>query len=333
MDFRYLVSTSTFEFYRVQFLYARAFLPNDEQGTRIMTNCQGSWGDINPVEIVTEAKQPLPVRLKLTWVTVLDETLYAIDAKLDAAKAEKLWKEQEDDQPDDPYSHIVVGVAPYGGVAVWLKSENKQVLLQWLKAEEKEPVTDMEKVLCSAESDKSMIESVISQKLMEQYMHQYYYRFIPLEESFDGNGWVPYNEDDIYYDDIDIKSIEVNRSDGSYQHLPCVNLLNLHHAAIPYRVSLRWSVGRDNFFSHYFLDTELMSTLFEYYDMMYSEGHIDLMLRIDVKCKKFELAFLHNQMQKCRTLPPFAYQMIVFKDGNEFYRSENFNQQNGAWNW
>ena len=333
MDYKYLVSISSFEFYRAQFLKARAYLPDDEKGTRIMTNFQGGWGDINPVEIVTDAKQPLPIRLELTWVTVLDDMLYELDTKLDAAKAEELWEKQEEDQPEDPFTHIVVGVAPYGGVAVWLKSENKQVLLQWLEAEEKEPETDLEKILCSRESDKSMIESVMSKKLMEQYMHQYYYRFVPLEEFFDGNEWVPYDEDDDYYDDIDVDGIEVNRTDGTYQHLPDNKLLRLHHAGIPNRISLRWSVDREHFFSHYWLDTELMATLFDHCEMMDPEGHIDLMLRVDSRSGQYELAFRHDQMQKCKTIPPFAYQLIVFKDGHELYKSPNFAQEDGAWNW
>ena len=43
---------------------------------------------------------------------------------------------------------------------------------------------------------------------------------------------------------------------------------------------------------------------------------------------------LFDVMQKQSFIvPEEAYQLIIFRDGFEEFRSENYNKEQGAWNW
>ena len=59
----------------------------------------------------------------------------------------------------------------------------------------------------------------------------------------------------------------------------------------------------------------------------------DFIIHIDAKSKKYELGLYRQGLKEPVVIPECAYQLIVFKNKYEDYRSENYNQPRGAWIW
>ena len=57
------------------------------------------------------------------------------------------------------------------------------------------------------------------------------------------------------------------------------------------------------------------------------------MIRIDSEKKIFELALYRYGLKEPQVISESAYQLFVFKNKFEYYRSENYNQPRGAWIW
>jgi hypothetical protein len=73
----------------------------------------------------------MPHKLDMVWLSVVEQQFYSIESNLPVSKLQTIWDGY------DPYtfSHIVVGMAPYGGVALWVVGESKSVLVDWMHAE------------------------------------------------------------------------------------------------------------------------------------------------------------------------------------------------------
>ncbi len=63
------------------------------------------------------------------------------------------------------------------------------------------------------------------------------------------------------------------------------------------------------------------------------DTNVDFIIRIDPYKKKYQLALYRYGLKKPVTISEDAYQMIVFKDLFEYYRSDNYDQPDGAWDW
>ena len=59
----------------------------------------------------------------------------------------------------------------------------------------------------------------------------------------------------------------------------------------------------------------------------------DIMLRIDTRTNRYEIVFKSEEIQTPQIMPADTYQLLVFLNDNELYRSENFDQEDGAWDW
>ena len=85
---------------------------NEDSWSHIIDNINGDWGDISPLNIVSSATFPLPSKLKLRWITLVDLKCYDLTAELDTERMEELWENQEKNYPKHPFKYIVVGIAP-----------------------------------------------------------------------------------------------------------------------------------------------------------------------------------------------------------------------------
>ena len=60
----------------------------------------------------------------------------------------------------------------------------------------------------------------------------------------------------------------------------------------------------------------------------------DIMLRIDTRANQYEIVFKSDEMPIPQVMPADTYQLLVFLNDNEYYRSENFDQEDEeAWDW
>lgn len=308
---------------------------------------RAEWGEATAPIIIDDKTYPLPDSVNLLWIAITEAQGYQLSAPIDKEKIEKLWQ-MEDEDHDPMFDTFVVGFAPYGKVAVWLRGTYKAVLLNWMQGEEANDRLAKTRVgrigkedfcMMQLEADEVVLNNLRENGLpprekFDHLMQQFIYRYLPLEEYWDGEAWQEYDEDDRFYDDIDIESIEDTCFDGTFDRLCDGKLLRYHEAGCPKLLALKWKEDRSNLSAYWWMDEEQLGYVLRRFASIDPTGRADLMLRLDSRQGCFEMALKGGEMlQKPIVIPQEAYQLIVFKDGHELYKSPNFAQEDGAWNW
>jgi hypothetical protein len=91
----------------------------------------GDWGENSSG--MSQGVKPIPQRLNCTWYSYVEDVMYHINTELDYPKMVKLFNEGFQDSNRKrgkvmtTYNHIIIGFAPGGVVAVWLKGGDKDV--------------------------------------------------------------------------------------------------------------------------------------------------------------------------------------------------------------
>lgn len=311
---------------------------------------QGEWGEAHAPVVVGRKAEALPKSFSIGWLSVAEQKCYGLAEEIDQTLVEREWN-RKDNEGNDLFQYFVLGMAPYGGVALWLRGETKSVILGYYKAFD---MTNDEKTakhyllrrtpsdICreylathEAVAHHLSVTGLPLPHLFDHWMQQFEYRFVPLEEYWDGERWQEYDEEDIYYDDIDLNVLEVQRYDGTHDQTNDFSLLCYHKAGMPRQLKVKWSAERNDFSAYYWLDDETVWTLMHRFTNLMPSARISMLLRIDTRCQRYELALKGDDesFQQPIALPQEVFQLLVFKDGNELYRSNNFNKGDGAWNW
>ena len=309
---------------------------------------RAQWGDATSPVIIDNNTYPFPSSINMLWIALTEVKLYWLDASIDSKKIEKHWVEKDQDG-NALYEFVVVGAAPYGQVAIWLRGHYKSVLIHWLQGREVDERNLGNRIgKCSMQQYCQLCvdnDEVVKQNLIENglpptnlfdhWMEQMEYRYVPLEEYWDGETWQEYDEDDMFYDDIMLNELHVQRYDGTHQQLPDdISLLKYHQAGMPKRLALRWDEGRSHLSAYWWMDDQVIYPILHRFFNFDPGERADLLLRCDSRHHRFEMALKGGEMQRQPVnIPQEAYQIIVFKDGHELYKSPNFAQEDGAWNW
>lgn len=301
-----------------------------------------------PHTIVFEGKKELPERIELAWLSIIDKKCYAVEADIDKQKAEQLWKDNEAsaEEASQLYKHVICGVLPNKSIGIYLYSETKSILFQKLKANEINisiellPLSfidsESERILSENEEAREVATlGMPPSEFFDHWLEQFYYRYVPLEEYWDGENWQEYDEEDMFYDDIMINELHVQRFDGTHHELPDdISLIKYHEAGMPKRMALQWDEGRSHLSAYWWFDDQVLYPILHRFFSLNPDARADILLRCDSRQECFEIALKSGEMlQQPITVLPEAYQLIVFKDGHELYKSENYNQEQGAWNW
>lgn len=330
-QYNYIRVLSRFDFYDVRFKKFSLYYDDDDTHTLDITTCDSfDWGMPSPLAMRSPETFPPPSRMELRWVTVNEGKCFEITASLEQDKAEALWKQQMQDFPDDPFRQYVIGVGPYGGVAVWLCSNAKSVLLHWLMAEETS-LTDEELEMHTPEPEmEEFIDMLLPKRQLQSDMRQYRYRFVPLEEFFDGKQWRRYDSSNIIYEEIALDGVEVKRLDGSFDYTHCDEMMRYHEFGKPHRITVKWKEGEASFIAHFWLDKNEITFFFDSFFKAFPEAQADLLLRLDTKANRYEVS-LTGEGLPVRALRETQY--IVFKDNADYARSDYFDKKDGAWRW
>ena len=101
----------------------------------------------------------------------------------------------------------------------------------------------------------------------------------------------------------------------------------------PKNIVVRWKEGKSDYSAYFWLDESCIRKSFELFCEERTDIEIELLIQIDSGNHQFEL-ILHNQgLRRLLLIPKETYQLLVFKNKFEDYRSENYNQERGAWIW
>ena len=221
----------------------------------------------------------------------------------------------------DTFVSLTIGTAPYGGVAVWSTENLKCKLLQWSKAD----------ALLNQKDAKETTDTP-SRDIFDNYMKQFTYKYHVMYEYWDKNKneWKKYNEDEII---PEFDYIEEALFDGTHDKLHDGGLMNYHQAGKPKKLAIKWHIKKSVYTAYFWFEDEEIREVFDRFYGAHPDTKTDFIIRIDSDNKKFELALYRYGLKEPQTIGESAYQLLVFKNKFEYFRSENYNLPRGAWIW
>ena len=308
----------------------------------------GDWGKVLSTQLLEREIYPMPRVIYMVWLSIIEKKFYLLRDRLKYEKLEHLWLQKDEETGEELFSHIVVGMAPYGGVAVWATGEKKSVLEGFHKAKETEvPMADFAggdsqftlREICDfyinndpLVKDNLEKNGIPQENLFDKYMQQFTFRYLSLFEHWDKDqeGWKNYNDEEII---PELDYIEEALFDGTHDKLHDGGLMNYHQAGKPKKLAVKWHIKKSEYTAYFWFEEEEIRAIFDRFYGAHPETKTDFMIRIDSEQNKYELALYRYGLKEPQVISESAYQLLVFKNKFECYRSENYNQPKGAWIW
>lgn len=306
----------------------------------------GEWGQSNMKYISLEDNYSIPKVLDMIYLSIIERVYYGLEIELPVVELSKIWATST---AENIFTHIFIGMAPYGGVAIWAHSSKKQILINWVKGEvvsvDLEDYLPMSSGLSIADLCNHYIKKddlvawnlkengLPAKDLFDNYMKQFSYRYFPIFERWDDDEevkWQKYKEDEIQ---PEFKYIEEVLFDGTHDKLHDGGLLKYHNAGKPKKIAIKWHIKKSEYTAYFWFEDKQICSIFERFYGAHPETKTDFIIRIDAENRKYELALFRQGLKEPYIIPEEAYQLIVFKNKFEDYRSENYNQERGAWIW
>ena len=307
------------------------------------------WGKPVSMCVDDEKEFSVPSKIDMIWLSLVENKFYSIEEDLPKDKIEQLLQEINEKDRQPLYNYIVVGMAPYGRVALWLYGDKKARLLAWMEAEETD--VEMEDFCPSTNLSrndyvKMMLESVNEahanlaanglppRDLFDNYMKQFTYRYLPLFEHWneDEEEWLKYTKEE-QETKPELDYIEEALFDGTHDKLHDGGLLHYHEAGKPKKLAIKWHIKKSEYTAYFWFEDEAIRTIFDKFYGLHPDTKTDFIIHIDPEKKKYELSLFRYGLPEPRIIPEDAYQLIVFKNKFEHFRSDNYDQPRGAWIW
>lgn len=304
----------------------------------------GEWGEILSTEILSREDFPMPYKLDMVWLSIVEQQFYSLEYNLSVDKLQEIW----DQYSPDTFTHIVIGMAPYGGVALWAVGESKTQLIEWMHANQYQvsfsdfqPMSEFSslKDYCNYYIDNdSLVKENIENNglpprhLFDNYMKQFTYRYLPLFEHWDEDKheWAKYTEKE---KSPEFDNVEEALFDGTHDKLHDGGLISYHEAGKPKKLAVQWHINKSEYTAYFWFEDEEIRSVFDRFYGAHPETKVDFMIRIDSEKNKYELSLYRYGLKEPQIISESAYQLIVFKNEFECFRSENYNQERGAWIW
>lgn len=199
---------------------------------------------------------------------------------------------------------IVIGITSYGTLAIWIISNKKSDLIYQV----------------AIKSDK------ISE-LNTQFKYRYIIHLINQHENTLENGE---NTNELIGK---FDYIEETLFDGTHDKLHDGGLLKYHQAGKPKKLAIKWHIGKSEYSAYFWFEDEGIREVFDRLYGAHPDTKTDFIIRIDAERRKYELALYRYGLKAPQVIPEDVYQLLVFKNKFEDYRSDNYNQERGAWIW
>lgn len=296
----------------------------------------GKWGAITSQNEPLEGNNQCPQYISACWLSLREETFYFYEAEIQQKNLKKILA---DFGETDGKLTFVIGLGGMGIFSLWLQSGNKSCIVQsgagiatYISMRKFMPVRlDLDKKsfckLILAKTEFSF--SDLDYFTMANYTRQYTYRCIISLKKYKEGSWIESEANSIF----ELDWIEKRSFDGTYDRTHEGGLLQYHQAAIPDIIAIQFHSGKRTYTAYIFIEALEMTELFHKFYGAHPETKSDFIIRIDAEHKKYELAMYRQGLKEPVAIPESAYQLIVFKNKFEDYRSANYNQPQGAWIW
>ncbi len=349
-SFEYSVIGTAHELYITETHYGIVSL-NDGSHTCIPQQYPfcGPWGE-NTVEIAPIREMlPIPILFEIAYLSIVEEKFYYLSVPMNTHVMEDVFEKFSKQSSITPY-YIMFGMAPYGGVALWLGNTQKQILLGWLTSEAidipmseflpQQPDLLLHEYCMDYINNESHVKENLEtnglppRDLFDNYMKQFTYRYLPLFEHWDEDEekWQPYAEEE-QEAKPELDYIEEALYDGTHDKLHDGGLLNYHEAGKPKKLAVKWHIKKSEYMAYFWFEDEAVRAIFDKFYGIHPETKTDFIIHVDPIKKKYQLFLFRYGLQEPQIISEKTYQLIVFKNKFEHFRSENYNQPQGAWIW
>ena len=309
----------------------------------------GEWGQPLSTVLLDRPLTEIPSGVDMVWLSIPERQFYSCELDLDSAHLQKLWQTSHKQDEDLPIEYIIVGMAPGGGVAIWFRNDRKQIIAEWTTGETTDvemedflpanPTITVEKYCDNIIKDRKCegyptgtLDAKAVKSLYVNYMRQFSYRYICAFEHWDSDKerWEKVDSAEIA---AEFGYIEESLYDGTYDKLRDGGLMRYHSAGKPKKLRVHWRVGNSEYSAHFWFEDDRIRETFDRFFGAHPETKTDFIIRIDAEQKKYELALYRYGLKEPQVIAEDVYQLIVFKNKFEDYRSDNYNQERGAWIW
>jgi len=312
---------------------------------------------------------PMPKGINLLWLSVSEYKSYYLAADLDRSRMEELWKSNVDADGHYLFSHLVVGMAPYGGVALWMSGHKKAILVDWMHGMEAPEVVDRFipknvdmtlKEYCNSYTPENLERESYRQMRMDYdhieetewkqppvgiydgYMEQFRYRYVLRFENWEADGsadsevvsglWREPSEGE-WRDSVELSFLWEHLFDGTYDQLHDGRLFTYHTAGKPRKLHVEWKMGGTDYLVFFLMDDQIFTEAFNDFCGADHDTDTDIIIRIDPNKFKFEFSLYRYGLEHPVTIPEDAYQFIVFEGDTSCFRSNNYSMNRGEWLW
>ena len=227
-----------------------------------------------------------------------------------------------------PKDILKIAFAPYGIISFIGGNSKKTILARCSEAIEVD--LSLKEISEIYRKQYVKVSKPISLVLFKQYAEQYCYRYLFLFKYPKNN---EYHNDEAGGAIYELDYVEEVLYDGTHDKLHDGGLLKYHQAGKPKKLAIKWSIGKSEYSAYFWFEDERVHKVFDKFYGAHRNTKTDLIIGIDARNKKYELALFRCGLKEPQIIPESAYQLIIFKNKFEDYRSENYNQERGAWIW
>ena len=303
---------------------------------------RGDWGAILSTQILNREYYPMPTKLDMVYLSIVEKKFYSIETSLPTEQMEKIWDQIDKESNDQLFSHIVVGMAPYGRVALWFVGFKKSILLGWLQGEEinvnmsqfmpSNPMSLEDYCNYYIDDDEKVKENVSKnglpdKDLFNNYMKRFCYKYKPIFEKLE-----EFEKDEKQDLSAKLDYIEESLFDGTFDKLHEKNLLEYHNTGIPQKISITWQKDKSTYTAYFWFNEKETIEAFNKFYGSDKGAKAEFIIRIDTDNNKYQIC-LNNETKTNVSLDKNSFQLIVFKDGYSHCQSDNYDQPKGAWAW
>lgn len=128
-------------------------------------------------------------------------------------------------------------------------------------------------------------------------------------------------------------SLETRAYDGCRLTLQAADFQKYHEMGKPKNLAVKWKEGKSDYSAYFWFDESCIRKSFELFCGENTDIKIEFLIQFDSEHRQFELMLYSQDSKKLLLIPNETYQLLVFKNKFEEYRSENYNQKSGAWLW
>lgn len=345
----YLVSGNAPIYYPVETLFGVLRMENGKaMEIPSLYPFHGTWGTSLSNVYNEPTDLELPKKLDVVYLSIIEEKFYSLEASIPFREMDEAFKKVNHINTIESTPHIVIGMAPYGVMALWVESSMKSFFVSTFNANE---ISVSMKVFRPWEKNMSLKDvcnhyinelpkakqhleqsGLPPRDLFDNYMKQFTYRYLPLFQHWDKDKdeWRKYDGEETL---PELDYIDEALFDGTHDKLHDGGLLKYHQAGKPKKLAVTWHIKKAEYAAYFWFNDEAIREAFDHFYGVHPDTKADFMIRIDAEKNKYELALYRYGLKEPQVIGEDAYQMIVFKNKFECYRSRNYDQPRGAWIW